>query len=148
MDAMLKAIRAKREGPGLMGEASKLGGAVKEEKMDLDAIVSQLSEEDKVLLMEKLSGNTEEDASQKTSIDKGGMSEDEKMAIDAKILKRDSQDVEEDADEMEDGVDSDDIAMSMVGNRFKGVEDGNKPSNLSQRVQMDLAKKLKEKGKI
>lgn len=130
MEPILKAIRMKREG----APSIKSGG------MDLDAIVSQLSEDDKMLLMEKLSSPGE---AKEESISKGGMSPGEKMNLDKKIMEDDEEMLDEDTQD----VDSDSIAMGMLDSRFKGESDGN-PRNLSERVQMNMAKNLKGKGKI
>lgn len=118
--AMLAAIRKKR---GEIGSHEQTHhGKADEDKIDSD--------------------KAQDKADRSEAIIKGKPSTEEK----GKIMERMAQENSE-QDQGGGGVDSDAIAMDMLDSRFKNNAP-TKPRNLHERVQMEMAKNLKSKGKI
>lgn len=136
MDAMKLALKAKRKG-GLMGGSQEGSSSVKELLMSLG---EDEKEELKMLLM------ADEEKTPSNKVQMGEPSSEEKAKIDTMMAAEEMSDEAE--DEMDGAVDSDEIAMGMLDSRFKNADPSMKPRNLSERVKMSMASKLKAKGKI
>lgn len=80
-------------------------------------------------------------------VEKGEPSSEERMKIQEQIALDDEADSLADADAPLEAADTDEIAMGMLDSRFKSSIPS-KPRNLHERVQTNMAKDLKAKGKI
>jgi len=147
MNPMLKAVRAKRMSSG--GDDHKPENVHQaDHTKDLHEFVKQLSPDQK----DKLHSMLSQDNSNTEQIVKGGPSKEEQ----GKIAQQAAQDNSEESLEHNDSghgdsdggsVDSDKIAMDMLDSRFKNNAPSH-PRNLHERVQANMAKGLKAKGKI
>lgn len=108
----------------------------------LKQLVASLSDDQKNELMSLLKAETTDESA---DIAKGEPSQDERQAIDAQMAKDDAESAAEDKGEADE---SDDIAMSMLDHNSMNAQPGTQPRNLSERVKMSLASKLRSKGKI
>jgi hypothetical protein len=140
MNPMLNAIKSRRSGQEDVDQQSDAvpGGAEK-----LLQLIAQLTPEQKEQLQAMLDDGGGASAEQ---ISKGAPSamEKQKIAL-ASAEENGEQDLEQEG--QGDDVDSDDIAMGMLDSRFKNNAPSN-PRNLHERVQTNMAKNLKSKGKI
>lgn len=139
MDPMLGALKARRKGTGLLDEESpKMAADMKDEgKSDLKEMVMSMSPEDKMALLQMLQSDMKADP---MAIQKGGQSPGEKMEIEMAMNEEGMDDDNESEDE---------IMESMISSADKTrAENGSKPRNLGERVKMNLASKLKSKGKV
>lgn len=142
MNPMLSALKNRRSSQGEPQQDKGSGGG------DLKSFLDQLSPEAKSQLAQMLN----QDAGGAEQIAKGAPSKGEQ----AKIAERAAQENQHEQAEGEDmgpvdydssGVDSDKIALDMLDTRFKNAAPA-KPRNLHERVQTNMAKDLKAKGKI
>lgn len=142
MDAMRAALKQKRmggqKGMGLMHEAEEPAAMEQKEEqgVDLEALVAQLSPEQKSELMEMLQGD-ETEAGEETSaveIEKGAASSNEKARIQEKM----SEEPTEDTDQAM--LDGDRATMQRM-------EKGIQPTGLGQRAKMAAAQRMKARGK-
>jgi len=105
--------------------------------MDLKGLVSALSDDQKQELMGLLSGD-ESGGSDVSEIAKGAPSDQERSKIDAKMSEEPSEEDE-----------SDEIGMSMLSSADMAQAGVERPSrSLGDRVRMNMASKLKSKGKL
>lgn len=82
------------------------------------------------------------------NISKGHASPTEKTKIEERA-QQEMQTQPMDAAPADESYDSDEIAKDMLDSRFRqGVPEGLQPRNLSERMKMNVATKLKEKGKL
>ncbi len=151
MSAMMAAIKKKKLA-GIGGDhAGMMHGAQHAddpkdaggESKDLHGLVASLSHSEKQNLKTLLDADTKG----AEGIAKGAPSSEEKGHIQEAMGKEDQTNQ---AIDHEDGLgepDSDDLAMSMLDSRDKSMPT-HKPKNLGERMRMNLASKLKGKGKI
>jgi hypothetical protein len=144
MSAMMDAIKQKRGGaPALAIEAAPTDDGGGDQNQDLKALVASLSDDQKSQLMDMLS----QDAGDETSasdIEKGAPSDEEHSKIAAKMA---DDSAEDDGDD--DSSEMDEIGKSMLSSSdIAQAGNGRQPRNLGERVRMNLAEKLKAKGKI
>jgi len=138
MNPMLSALKSRRSG----SEEQKPSGA-QEPKGVLD-LVRSLSPGELEQLKALLTGDGAVSAE---AISKGAPSSEEKAKIQERMGKENEQAELEESDAPGEEIDSDEIALGMLDSRFKNAAPS-APRNLHERVQMNMAKNLKEKGKI
>lgn len=152
MDPMHAAIKKRKGGlidHGSSGqdEVMPANSGHKPEVKDLHGLVASLNDHEKHQLKSILSN---QDNSQ--SIAKGGPSSDEKGKIGAAMNAENMENAAEEASETphEEAMEgSDEIAKSMLDSRHMGSNPPTgKPRNLGERMKMNLASKLKAKGKM
>ncbi len=140
MDPMMMAIKKKR-GSSVhtedysdpreeMSQPSASGGGLHE-------FVAGLNDQEKMQLKSILDKSNNSSA----EITKGGPSSNEQQ----KIAEKSSE--EDDMNEISED-EHDDIGMSMLDHKSKMDQPGTQPRNLGERVRMDIASKLKHKGKL
>ena len=88
------------------------------------------------------------DGKNEQSIAKGGASSDEQAKIQDAISKENNESSLEESQEQSFGDHEDDIAKSMLDSRHLGGNPPTNPRNLGERMKINLASKLKAKGKI
>jgi len=138
MNPMLNAIKSRRSAQVDEPKAQAPAGAG-----GLEQFVKQLSPEQKEQLQQMLDG----EAAGAEAVSKGEPSREEHAKIAQASAQENSEHDMEAEDEQGPGVDSDEIAMGMLDSRFKNSAP-EKPRNLHERVQTNMAKNLKAKGKI
>jgi hypothetical protein len=152
--AMIAAIQKKKAGTAKEGDHQDMGHPSEhadDKTKDLHSFVASLSEGDK----HQLKGILAKDGSagkNEMAIAKGGASTEEQGKIADAMAKGNKESDLEEQDEKDSGMmsssDSDDIAKSLLDSRSMGANPITQPRNLSERVKMSLASKLKNKGKI
>jgi hypothetical protein len=138
MNPMLSALKGRRSGHAEEQPKEESGGG------GMKSFVEQLSPEAKAELLQHLAKDVSGASAEQ--IAKGAPTKAEQ----AKIADQANQDnAIEEMEEQGEGpaVDSDKIAMGMLDSRFKNSQPS-KPRNLHERVQTNMAKDLKAKGKI
>lgn len=140
MNSMLSAIKARRGAPqGGMMESEQ---PEQQQAAPMQDLVSSLDPQQKQELMALLAEDQGQSMGDESGIEKGAMGMGEKKEIEAKAMS-DAEGSELSAD------DSDSIAMSMTDrNASRRVDAGAKPIGLGDRAKMEMAKKLKGKGKM
>ncbi len=121
-----------------------------DKQKDLHGFVASLSEGDKhqlkgILAKDSGAGKNEQ------HIAKGGASTEEQGKISEAMAKGNQESDLEEKEENDNGISSnqsDDIAKSMLDSRSMGANPITQPRNLSERMKMHVASKLKSKGKI
>ncbi len=139
MNPMLSALKNRRSG---QPEEQQTGGGSTDAK-SLHDFVKQLGPEDKEVLQALLS----KDSANAEQIAKGAPSKQEQMKIAEQSQAEQAEESMEETAGAESDVDSDEIAMGMLDTRFKNAAPS-RPRNLHERVQTNMAKDLKAKGKI
>ena len=151
--AMIAAIQKKKAGTAKEGDHQDMGHPSEhadDKTKDLHGFVAGLSEGDKhqlrgILAKDGSAGKTE------TAIAKGGSSTEEQGKIKEAMDKGNKESSLEETEEHDTGMSSDDsdsIAKSMLDSRSMGSDPITQPRNLSERMKMHVASKLKSKGKI
>lgn len=151
MNSMMAAInKRKHGGQTVMGDHGSMSHASQHTDdadqnvnhgKDLHGLVASLSDDEKLQLKGILDGKGKGD------IEKGAPSSDEKGKIAEQMQVSNAQN-EGDKQAAEGSVDSDAIGKSMLDSRYLGSNPPTQARNLSDRVKMDIHKKLKGKGKI
>ncbi len=154
MNAMIAAIKKRKAGGDAKeGDHQDMGHPSEhadDKQKDLHGFVASLSEGDKhqlkgILAKDGSAGKNEQ------HIAKGGASTEEQGKIQEAMSKGNKEADLEDADDHDSSMsanDSDDIAKSMLDSRSTGANPITQPRNLGERMRMNLASKLKGKGKI
>lgn len=142
--AMMDALKKKRMGdmgtPGLISES---GGADSDSGGGMHDLVQSLSPEQKQELMQLLTKDAGSKGSDSSQIAKGAPSDEERSKIEARMGDENDGSVPDSDDE------SDEIGMSMLSSADKAQAGVERPSrSLGDRVRMNLASKLKSKGKL
>lgn len=138
MNPMLNAIKSRRSTQMDEPQAQPQAGSG-----GLEQLVQQLSPEQKEQLMQMLEG----EPSSAEAVSKGEPSKNERAKIAQASAEENSEQELEAEDDAGPAVDSDEIAMGMLDSRFKNSAP-DRPRNLHERVQTNMAKNLKSKGKI
>jgi len=154
MNAMIAAIK-KRKAGGLATEGDHQdmthGSEHADDKQkDLHGFVASLSDGDKhqlksILAKDSTGGKNEQ------HIAKGGASTEEQGKIQDAMAKGNKEADLDENEEHDAGISSsqsDDIGKSMLDSRSMGANPITQPRNLGERMRMNLASKLKGKGKI
>ncbi|MES1988825.1 MAG: hypothetical protein V4440_12515 [Pseudomonadota bacterium] len=141
--AMLAAIKKKKQGDTVMGDHQDVSHSSQhadDNSKDLHGLVESLNPDEK----DKLKTILNNDGKTEQNIAKGGASSEEHAKIAAAMPQ------ENGMTDLEDKQDhDDDIAKSMLDSRhMSGTVTQAPPRNLSDRVKMSLASKLKQRGKI
>ena len=151
--AMIAAIQKKKAGTAKEGDHQDMGHPSEhadDKTKDLHGFVASLSEGDKhqlkgILAKDGGAGKNEQ------HIAKGGASTEEQGKIQEAMAKGNQESDLEEKEEHDGGMsahDSDDIAKSMLDSRSMGSNPITQPRNLGERMRMNVASKLKSKGKI
>ncbi len=149
MNPMMAAIKKRKaSGDAAQGDHQDMvhGSEHADDKQkDLHGFVASLSEGDKhqlkgILAKDATGGKNEQ------HIAKGGASTEEQSKIEGTMAEENKEtDLEEQQEHGVSANQSDDIAKSMLDSRSASIT---QPRNLSERMKMSLASKLKGKGKI
>lgn len=111
---------------------------------DLHGLVASLNDEEK----QQLKGILDSGKTTAQEINKGGPSSDENGKVQQAMQESNQKaSMEQGEEQNEAGHDSDAIGKSMLDSRFMSNPPA-QPRNLSERVKLDIHKKLKGKGKI
>jgi hypothetical protein len=139
MDAMHSAIKGRRG--GMLNEHEENAHQMPKESQgegDMQGLVESLSDEQKAQLMGLLQQDMSEKPADGPALEKGSAGPGEEQEV-AQMAMEDQGDEHESEDE---------IMESMISSADKGrVEQDVKPRNLAERMKMNLASKLKGKGK-
>ncbi len=155
-DALIGALRKRKMQATVMGdhqgdhEQDHKGMTEAGDNRPLTDFVSNLNDQQKNHLRTILGGK-DGGGDQSQNIAKGYASSEEQGKIQEQMGKQQGQGPQETEDENTGGdhVDSDSIAKSMLDSRYRnGPPEGVKPRNLNDRMKMNVAGKLKEKGKL
>lgn len=145
--AMLAAIKKKKQGDTLMGDhqdSAHPSQHADDNSKDLHGLVESLNPHEK----DKLKTILANDGKNEQSIPKGGASSDEQAKIQDAMSKENNESSLEESQEQSFGDHEDDIAKSMLDSRHLGGNPPTNPRNLGERMKINLASKLKAKGKI
>ncbi len=140
MDGMLGAIKAKRNGSGLLNEEQPQKPSA-EKSAGMGQLIDSLSDEQKQMLLKMLVQDVMPADTQKIEMG-DGMGKGEKMEIEMESEEMDDPygDYQQESE--------DEIAESMISSSDMAKADTTaKPRNLGERMRMSLASKLKKKGK-
>lgn len=141
MDGMLGAIKAKRNGSGLMNEEPQAKPSA-DQSAGMGQLIDSLSDEQKQALLKMLVQDVLPADTKKIEMG-DGMGSGEKMEI-----EMESEGMEDDPYGDYKQESEDEIAESMISSSDMAKADTTaKPRNLGERMRMNLASKLKKKGK-